>query len=550
MILRELLAVFGLSYDERGQQQAEKGLDKLKVQADDLANVFGQILAAGAIGAPFVLLAEMASDAQENLNLLELAFGENSDAIVDWSNEAGPAMGRSRFTLRELAAEFGGLLQPMLGTTEALSDMSKGLSQMAVDLSSARNIEENEALRALQSGLSGNILSMRRFGVDLRAARVESEALAQGINKSTQEMTQGELASIRYSIIMQDLAFIQGDAAATQDLYANSTRAMRDALKDIGTELGFFLLPAFEENLATTRDMLVPLATMAQLFRAWAEDTNLAKAALLGLSVVMGSILLPLLMKIALPLLLFAAFVIIMDDVITAFQGGNSVLLLFAKNMDELEKEGFPGFSEEAKIAGTALNRLRDGIGAVMAILDALWKGITSGDFKLFHDTINTVRESFDNWLDSLGAWGKGIRAFLSVLVNQFVALGGIISAVIQAVTTGSLSPLKGAVEGLKGLFNDTKGDVNAVFGGSAQTFVNGGGTAATGGPRALPPGNGSGGGTVQVTEGDKTYNMNILQEPGENSEDFANRVVEIIGEQESRREEALFTELVPLGAT
>ena len=549
MILRELLAVFGLSYDERGQQQAEKGLDKLKVQADDLANVFGQILAAGAIGAPFVLLAEMASDAQENLNLLELAFGENSDAIVDWSNEAGPAMGRSRFTLRELAAEFGGLLQPMLGTTEALSDMSKGLSQMAVDLSSARNIEENEALRALQSGLSGNILSMRRFGVDLRAARVESEALAQGINKSTQEMTQGELASIRYSIIMQDLAFIQGDAAATQDLYANSTRAMRDALKDIGTELGFFLLPAFEENLATTRDMLVPLASMAQLFRAWAEDTNLAKAALLGLSVAMGAILLPLLLKIVPLLLGFAAFVIIMDDVITAFQGGNSVLLLFAESMDELEKAGFPGFGTAAKIAMTVLNRFRDVIGAVMAVLFALFEGLTTGNFKLFTDTINTVRESFDNWLEGLGAWGKGIKAFLSVLVNQFVALGGIISAVIQAISTGSLSPLKGAVEGLKGLFNDTKGDVNAVFGGSAQTFVNGGGTAATGGPRASSS-PGLAGGRVSVTEGDKTYNMNIQQEPGENSEDFANRVVEIIGEQESQRNEALFTELVPVGGT
>lgn len=549
MILRELLAVFGLSYDERGQQQAEKGLDKLKVQADDLANVFGQILAAGAIGAPFVLLAEMASDAQENLNLLELAFGENSDAIVDWSNEAGPAMGRSRFTLRELAAEFGGLLQPMLGTTEALSDMSKGLSQMAVDLSSARNIEENEALRALQSGLSGNILSMRRFGVDLRAARVESEALAQGINKSTQEMTQGELASIRYSIIMQDLAFIQGDAAATQDLYANSTRAMRDALKDIGTELGFFLLPAFEENLATTRDMLVPLASMAQLFRAWAEDTNLAKAALLGLSVAMGAILLPLLLKIVPLLLGFAAFVIIMDDVITAFQGGNSVLLLFAESMDELEKAGFPGFGTAAKIAMTVLNRFRDVIGAVMAVLFALFEGLTTGNFKLFTDTINTVRESFDNWLEGLGAWGKGIKAFLSVLVNQFVALGGIISAVIQAVSTGSLSPLKGAVEGLKGLFNDTKGDVNAVFGGSAQTFVNGGGTAATGGPRASPS-PGLAGGRVSVTEGDKTYNMNIQQEPGENSEDFANRVVEIIGDQEAQRNEALFTELVPVGGT
>ena len=549
MILRELLAVFGLSYDERGQQQAEKGLDKLKVQADDLANVFGQILAAGAIGAPFVLLAEMASDAQENLNLLELAFGENSDAIVDWSNEAGPAMGRSRFTLRELAAEFGGLLQPMLGTTEALSDMSKGLSQMAVDLSSARNIEENEALRALQSGLSGNILSMRRFGVDLRAARVESEALAQGINKSTQEMTQGELASIRYSIIMQDLAFIQGDAAATQDLYANSTRAMRDALKDIGTELGFFLLPAFEENLATTRDMLVPLASMAQLFRAWAEDTNLAKAALLGLSVAMGAILLPLLLKIVPLLLGFAAFVIIMDDVITAFQGGNSVLLLFAESMDELEKAGFPGFGTAAKIAMTVLNRFRDVIGAVMAVLFALFEGLTTGNFKLFTDTINTVRESFDNWLEGLGAWGKGIKAFLSVLVNQFVALGGIISAVIQAISTGSLSPLKGAVEGLKGLFNDTKGDVNAVFGGSAQTFVNGGGTAATGGPRASPS-PGLAGGRVSVTEGDKTYNMNIQQEPGENSEDFANRVVEIIGDQEAQRNEALFTELVPVGGT
>ena len=43
MIIRELLTVFGLDYDGKGQKRAEKGIQTLKGQAQGLQAAFGQL---------------------------------------------------------------------------------------------------------------------------------------------------------------------------------------------------------------------------------------------------------------------------------------------------------------------------------------------------------------------------------------------------------------------------------------------------------------------------------------------------------------------------
>lgn len=499
MIVRELLAIFGLDYQGDGEKKAKKAMEGLQRQAQMLQTAFTQVLGAAAIASPFIGLIKMASDAQENLNLLQLAFGENADDMVAWSNEVGPAIGRSRYTMRELAAEFGGLLQPMVGTGEELANMSKGLAQLAVDLSSARNVPENEALAALQSGLSGNIIAMKRFGVNLSATRVEQEAMARGLGKNTKELTQGQLATIRYSLIMKDLAFIQGDAANTLDQFANSSRATRDALKDIGTELGFFLLPAAEDTLKTFRNMLQPVAKGAAYFRQWAADTNLAGGALTGVAVIMGALLLPLLLKMVPLVLAFAVFAIIMDDVITAFQGGNSVFKAFGEWLDQIGDD-LPAVGRGIiQFMLWPLNRLRDALGVVLTLL----------------------------------------------------------SAMVESASTGSIAPLKYAV---KGLGEQALEGVQGVLQGSGEGFLQanqrlldwakqgaqGAANFIGGAPGALQGSATVGGASVQ--NGDRTYNFNLQQQPGESSEDFSKRVAEELERQADAREQALFSELVQQG--
>jgi hypothetical protein len=515
------LAIFGLDYDAKGQKKAERGIAGLRNQAELLQGAFTQILGAAAIASPFVLLNKMASDAQENLNLLQLAFGENADQIVAWSDETAPAIGRSRYTLRELAAEFGGLLQPMVGTNETLAEMSTGLAQLAVDLSSARNVPENEALSALQSGLAGNIIALKRFGVNLNQTRVQQEALARGLSKNTKNLTQAQLATIRYSIIMKDLKFIQGDAKNTLDQFANSSRAVRDALKDIGTELGFFFLPAAEDGLKAVRGWLRPLADNVAKFREWTANSNLAQGALLGVATVLSALLLPLLLKIAPLLLAFAAFALIMDDVITTFQGGESVLRDFTKWLDRAEKEGFEGFNAAASTAIWLFNRFRDILGAVGYAVYALYESLTTGDWSVFQRSIEAIVGPFVIWEERIQ---KVITAIKSLINTALKPLRSALqSDFVQTVT----SP----VRALGNLLSPSV--QNQATGGGALTSssaLSGGGLASR---------------QVTVNEGGRTYNFELHQQAGESSDDFMQRIRDIVDQSNDERDQALYQELV-----
>jgi hypothetical protein len=525
MILREVLAIFGLTYDGDGEKKAEKGLDKLKTQASDLANIFGRILGAGGLIAPFVHLTQMASDAEENLNLLNLAFGENAQKVVEWSNTAAPELQRSRFTLRELAAEFGGLLQPMVGTNEQLAEMSTNLSQMAVDLSSARNIKEVEALQALQSGLAGNIIAMKRFGVNLSQVRVQQEALRRGWGKSTKDLSQAQLATLRYSLIMKDLAFIQGDAAATAKGFANVSRGVRDALKDIGTEIGLFLLPAVESFLGTMLELLKPIRGLTVGFREWAAETSLAQAVLATLALTVAFLLLPPLLKLLITVLPLVAamglFVLVMDEVITTFRGGNSLISEFSEWLDRMEREGFPGVTKGLAGVIKTFNMLRDVLGAVMAIAVALFEGILSGDF--------TDLEQ------SLGAAMDGVTGLFQDIGTEIEeAAEGAVNSIKAGFKTAIAAPVRSAARSLGIPVNE------------------GGGTL-------FAPGEDSGGAALRASategsgarvSGDKNYTFNVQQLPGESGEDFARRVAEIVDSENAIRDQEIFADLVQPAGT
>lgn len=515
MILRELIAVFGLDYDSKGEKQAEKGIDKLKKKWGELRNVGMLAAGAAAAAAPLLLLAKMGSDAQEVMNLLNVTFEDNADTISSWARETGPRIGRSINLMTELAAEFGGLLRPMVGANDELAEMSTNLAEVAVDLSSLRNITEKEAMEALRSGLSGSTIAVRRFGVDLRMARIEAEAFRMGINKSTTDMTQGELAAIRYRLIMKDLAFVQGDAAKTQWDFANSSRAFRDDLFDLGTALGMFLVPAFEDLLKIVRSISNPMVKLVENFNYFNKNTNLAQGVLLALGITAAAVLIPSLLGILLPLvpliLAMGLFAMVMDDVITTFQGGESAINTATAALDKLEKDGFAGLNPAVEWAVRIFNGFRDVLGAVGVAVAGLIESIITWNPNPFLNAIRAIKDSFLEWI-------KPLRDAWSLLEKMSVSEG--------------VGKLKGFVE-------------RNIIGVPAP----GGSTVAppspTGGPGQVLGGE-AGRRAITVNREGSQLTFNVYQQPGESSEDFAKRVKTIIDEEGAARDQAIQAALAP----
>lgn len=273
MIVRELLAKFGLHIDQTNFKKADSAVSGLKSAAGSLVAVF----ASGAIAAGFHHIIGLASDSNENLNVLNASFGKHMQTVLDWSEVVGKEVGRSKYDLQAYAAGIGSIAKPMLEDEKAALEMSTTLAQLSVDLGSFFNTTDEQALQALKSGLTGQSEPLRRYGVVLLDTTLKAFAHAQGITKSWEAMTIAEKTMLRYQYIMKVTKAAQGDAAKTANGYANASKALSGALKELLTDIARKILPAVEKFVIGAKDLIYK-------FKNLTKETNILAVALWGLS--------------------------------------------------------------------------------------------------------------------------------------------------------------------------------------------------------------------------------------------------------------------------
>ena len=192
---------------------ASKSLKKFNDIAMKATAAASAVFAAGA-GLSTVLV-NAASDAAEQLNVLNIAFGNNTNEVIEWATVTSKAVGRSATDLKNYAGDLGALVSPTLGVNDATKQMSQDLALLAVDLGSVRNATEVETLTALKAALIGSSEPMQKFGVNMNVAALEAFALSKGLSKAVKEMNEGEKVQLRYAFLMEKTAGFQGDAVTT-----------------------------------------------------------------------------------------------------------------------------------------------------------------------------------------------------------------------------------------------------------------------------------------------------------------------------------------------
>ena len=89
----------------------------------------------------------------------------------------------------------------------------------------------------------------------MSVANMEAFALAQGINKSWNEMTQAEQTTLRYQYLMAQTADAQGDFARTSDELANNTRTAKVTIQEIAQKLGGLLYPIAQNVMVKVNEL-------------------------------------------------------------------------------------------------------------------------------------------------------------------------------------------------------------------------------------------------------------------------------------------------------
>ena len=193
------------------------------------------------IVAGYTLAANYASDYEENLNKLDVAFGSNSQAVKDWANNAREAYGLSKVQATEAASAFGALGKGIGLSEQDAANMSMTLAGLSADLGSYFNVGTAESSKALEGIFTGESEALKKFGVVMTDTNLKQFAADQGLVWS--EMDQTQKTMLRYQYVLDKTKDAQGDFARTSDGTANSTKIFQASLQDLGTAIGTNLLP-------------------------------------------------------------------------------------------------------------------------------------------------------------------------------------------------------------------------------------------------------------------------------------------------------------------
>lgn len=320
--LRDARSRFGGAGRQLGQGAADaaSGTDKLSKSAGSFGSGMAKLLGGLALGAAIREVVKLASDANETDNVLGEVFGaEGAQRVKDWAESTSKEVGRSRFALREMAGQLGAMLEPMTGSATKAEEMSTTFSKLAVDLASFFNTSDSDALLALKSGLTGETEPLRRYGIVLLDATLAEYAHSKGIAKKVSAMSVAEKTELRYQYILAHTTKAQGDAARTADGFANASRALKDKIRDVSTELGQKLLP-YANKLVKAGSQII------DVFLDISKNSTLVESAIGVLTAAMLVFSSESLIAFGLPALAIAALILLVDDLNQLFTGGESAI--------------------------------------------------------------------------------------------------------------------------------------------------------------------------------------------------------------------------------
>ena len=224
-----------------------------------LAAVAGTALAAAGVGKFFTNSIKQASDLNESINAVNVAFTANAEGVRQLGKEAATSLGLSTQEFNQLAVGFTAFTEKIAGPGGDVVKILDDLTTRGSDFASVMNLEVSEALTLFRSGLSGETEPLRRFGIDVSEATVKTFAYANGIAETGTQLTETQKVQARYGAIMEQTARMQGDFANTSDQLANSTRIVKAQFKDLQAEIGSALLPALQDLMPA----LIPIVEKA-----------------------------------------------------------------------------------------------------------------------------------------------------------------------------------------------------------------------------------------------------------------------------------------------
>lgn len=195
-----------------------------------------------------------ASDYEENLNKVDVAFGKSADVVKDWAKTATESFGLSESHALEATALFGDMATSMGINQREAAKMSTQLAGLAGDLASFKNISQDQAMNALKAVFTGETEALKNLGIVMTQVNLEEFAQKQGLVYN--EMSESEKVVLRYNYVLEKSKNAIGDYSRTSGGTANTLKTFREELDNLSVAIGQHLLPVITPIIQNLTQMV------------------------------------------------------------------------------------------------------------------------------------------------------------------------------------------------------------------------------------------------------------------------------------------------------
>ena len=273
----------------RSFEQSMSGLGRL---AERFGGIISKALAGAALARFGAQCVELASDLAEVQNVVDVTFPHMAEQMDAWAKGAAESFGIGELAAKRYAGTLGSMAEGMGFAEGQAYDLATDITALAGDVASFYNLSDSEAYDKLTSIFTGMVQPLRSLGINMTQASLDAYALANGFERTYQEMGEAERVMLRYEYVAAHLSNAQGDFARTSSSWANQIRILQLRFDGLRAAVGQSLILALTPVIQAVNAVILALTNAANAFYSFisAIANSFIGRAVAGVGKAFGSI--------------------------------------------------------------------------------------------------------------------------------------------------------------------------------------------------------------------------------------------------------------------
>ena len=260
--------------DSKGaSQELDNVTGKAEKSGSNIAGAFKKV--AGVVGTAFALdkikdfggeCIEAGSDVQEMQNKFDVVFDGMTKDVEEWASKYADSIGRNKNVIKEYLADNQNMFVGMGMTRKEGAKLSENMVELALDLASFNNLNEDDAVNAMSKALMGETESAKSLGAVLNENTRKQAMENLGYKGKFEALTEAQKMEVNYQAILNQSKDAVGDCARSLDSYKGRQIQLQSATENLKETIGTALLPVMTSITTVAVDVVQAVSGMVTSF--------------------------------------------------------------------------------------------------------------------------------------------------------------------------------------------------------------------------------------------------------------------------------------------